>query len=69
MQPYRPDGCTSAGVFVISRLLVLANLHDREHTTHFDCAKGALAAHHRQRIIRQRHFHFTHVRLAAVLGT
>jgi len=55
-----------ARVFVISRLLVFAYFQDTEHATHLDRPERSLARHHGSGVVRERHFHFRHVRHASL---
>src|SRR5450830_1274743 len=49
-----------AGIAVIVARQVLAHLHDAEHASHFQRSVRAAAAHHRQRVVGQWHFHLAH---------
>ena len=50
-----------AGIAVIAGLLIRPDLDGGKHAAHFDGAEWAVAAHHRQRVFRQRHLHRAHV--------
>src|SRR5450830_1292139 len=49
-----------AGIAVVVARQVLAHLDHAEHTAHFQRTVGAGAAHHRQGVVGQRHFHLAH---------
>mmetsp|Transcript_5442 Transcript_5442/g.20833 ORF Transcript_5442/g.20833 Transcript_5442/m.20833 type:complete len:566 (-) Transcript_5442:6566-8263(-) len=55
-----------ARVLVVARFLVLADLDHGEHAPHLDRAEGAVAGHHRRRVVGQRHRHLGHVGHAAL---
>src|SRR5262249_34898047 len=54
-------------VLVVARILVIvgrkafADLHQRKHAAHLDGPELPEARHHRQGVLRQRHFHSTHL--------
>jgi hypothetical protein len=49
-----------AWVAVVTAFEAFAHLEHREHAAHFQVAERAVAAHHRQRVGRQRHLHVAH---------
>lgn len=50
-----------AGVGIIPWFLIVPDFHHAEHSTHLDRAEWSITGHHGNGVVRDGHFHFSHI--------